>query len=219
MVPRSHTPAPSSPFHWRVLLVAVIAIAVAHLIDGVAYRLFVFDDIYGEDWGRMLRVMGFVPLWLAAAGALVLHDAPAAAVSRWSQWARGTLLVAAVAAAGIVGELLKLVLRRERPWAHDGEYVFRSFAERPFSSGGLAWPSSHAVVAFGAAAMLSRLFPRARLIWWGLAWGCGLTRVADRAHFVSDVVTSAVVAWLVVAAIWQLHARRRPAVHAGIQST
>lgn len=203
-------------FHWRYLLFGIAAIAAAHLLDDLAYRSFAFEDVYDDDFGRMLRVMGYVPLWLAAAAALVLHDAPLLEVSRWTRWARGTLLVAGVAGAGIAGELLKLVLRRERPRAHEGEYVFRSFAERPFSSGGLAWPSSHAIVAFGAAAMLSRLFPRAWIVWWALAWGCALTRVADQAHFFSDIVTSAVVAWLVVALLWRLHARWRPEAHARI---
>lgn len=206
----------AAAFHWRHLFFGLAAIAAAHLLDDFAYRWFVLEGVYDDDWGRMLRVMGFVPLWLAAAGALVLHDAPLREISRWARWARGTLLVAGVAGSGIAGELLKLVLRRERPRAHEGEYVFRSFTERPFSSGGLAWPSSHAIVAFGAAAMLSRLFPRAWLVWWALAWGCALTRVADQAHFVSDVVTSAVVAWLAVAGVWRLHAVRRPEAHARI---
>ncbi|MGH7444796.1 MAG: phosphatase PAP2 family protein [Longimicrobiales bacterium] len=205
------TPAPST---LRMLLVGIVAIAAAHLVDGVAYQYFHMEGVYDEDWGRMLRVMGFVPLWLLVAMAFVLHDTPQAAIGRWARWARGALLVAGVAAAGILGELLKLFLRRERPRAHEGEYVFRSFAERPFSTGGLAWPSSHAIVAFGAAAMLSRLFPRARWVFWALAWGCGLSRVADGAHFMSDIVTAAVAAWLVIDLIWRWHARRHPAVHA-----
>lgn len=206
--------APRVPSALRMLMFGIVAIAAAHLVDGIAYRYIAIDGIYDEDWGRMLRVMGFAPLWLVVAIALVLHDAPYAVLSRWTRWARGALLVAGVAAAGILGELLKLLLRRERPRAHEGEYVFRSFTERPFSSGGLAWPSSHAIVAFGAAAVLSRLFPRARWVFWGLAWGCGLSRVADGAHFVSDVVTAAVAAWLVVDQIWRWHARRRAETHA-----
>lgn len=202
----------------RVLLLGTAAIAAAHLLDGWTFRHLRVEGIYGEDWGRMLRVMGFAPLWLLAAIALILHDAPLAALARWTRWARGVLLIAAVAAAGILGELLKLLLRRERPWAHDGAYVFRPFSERTFSTGGLAWPSSHAIVAFGAAAMLARLFPRARLVFWALAWGCGLSRVAAGAHFLSDIVTAAVAAWAVTALIWHAHARRRPAAHASISA-
>jgi len=45
------------------------------------------------------------------------------------------------------------VFRRERPRAHGGEYFFRAFTDRPLHNGGLALPSTHAIVAFGAAAV------------------------------------------------------------------
>ena len=172
------------------------AILVAHLLDGLLYTHFRIEGVYGDDWGRALRVMGFLPLWLVAALALSLVDR-----ERYG-YARGALLAGSATLGGISAELLKLLLRRERPAANDGEYVFRAFSERTFSTGGLALPSSHALVAFGAAAMLSRLFPRARLVWWSVAWGCGLTRVAAGAHFLSDVVVAAIVGWIVAWALW-----------------
>jgi len=61
--------------------------------------------------------------------------------------------------------------------------------------------SSHTAVAFGAAAMLARLFPGARIVWYGVAAGCALTRVASGAHFMSDVVVGALLGWL---AAWML---------------
>ena len=64
-------------------------------------------------------------------------------------------------------------------------------------------PSTHAIVAFAAAAVLARLWPRARVIWYGLAAGCALTRVWTRAHFVSDCVVAAVVAYAIVALLWR----------------
>ncbi|MGH7469575.1 MAG: phosphatase PAP2 family protein [Longimicrobiales bacterium] len=184
--------------------VALAAIVLAHLLDGWTYRNVRVENIYSEDWGRMLRVMGFLPLWFMAAIALWLHERPAT-------WRRPLMLALSPALAGLAAELLKLLLRRERPNAHDGLYYFRPFTERTFSTGGLALPSSHAVVAFGAAAILSRLFPRARTIWWALAWGCGLTRVAAGAHFVSDVVVAAIVGWLVGAGVWKWLSRSKAA--------
>lgn len=186
----------------------------AVLVDGWAYEHLVVQDVYDEDWGRLLRVMGFWPLWLLMAAALVLHDWPAGGAGVWrGALARGWMLISAVTVSGIAGELLKLLLRRERPRAHAGEYFFRSFTDRPFSSSGLALPSSHAVVAFGAAAMLSRLFPRAAPVWWLLAVGCALTRVMAQAHFVSDVVVSFLVGWVVAAWLWRVKLARsgRPA--------
>jgi membrane-associated phospholipid phosphatase len=174
------------------------AILVAHLLDPLAFRHVRLQDVYEEDWGRMLRVMGFVPLWLAAAAALALHDRTP--LRRFFR-ARSGLLLLGAGLSGLVAELLKLLVRRLRP-GEFGEYVFRPFTERTFSTGGLGMPSSHALVAFGAAAILSRIFPRAWPVWWLLAWGCGFTRVAAGAHFLSDIVVAAVVGWAMGAWIW-----------------
>jgi membrane-associated phospholipid phosphatase len=153
--------------------------------------------------------MGYLPTWVVAAAALVLHDWPLRTADRvMPAFRRGLLLVGGVAASAIAGELLKLLFRRERPRAHEGEYFFRSFADRPFHSGGLALPSSHAIVAFGAAAILARLFPRAAPVWYLLALGCGLTRVAAQAHFFSDIIVAGLSAWLIVAWIWRWQEKR-----------
>lgn len=189
----------------RFWVVAVISIVVAHLLDPLAFRYLRIDDVYGDDMGRMLRVMGFVPLWLAAGAAVMLEER-----TPWRRMARsrGGMIIAGSILGGIAAELVKLVVRRRRPYEL-GEYVFRPFTERPFSTGGLGLPSSHALVAFGAAAVLSRIYPRAWVVWWGLAWGCGLSRVAAGAHFLSDVVVAAVIGWLVGALVWRW---REPAV-------
>ena len=172
------------------ILIAVLAIVLAHILDGWIYQNFRIADIYSHDWGRMLRVLGFLPLWFAAALALWLQERPNGA-------RRAAALALSPALAGLAAELLKLILRRERPGAHNGEYYFRPFDERTFSTSGLAMPSSHALVAFGAAAILSQLFPRARVVWWALAWGCGISRMAAGAHFFSDIMVAAIVGWIV----------------------
>jgi membrane-associated phospholipid phosphatase len=193
-----------------VIAVAALVVLAAHLADRWAYEWIALDGVYEEDWGRMLRVMGFLPLWILAAVALVLEDWPARTASSIAPaMRRGLLLFGAAAVSGIVGELLKLVFRRERPRAHDGEYVFRALTDRPLHSGGLALPSSHAVVAFGAAAMLARLFPRAAPVWYALAAGCALTRVAAGAHFLSDIVVSGIAGWIVVALLWRRYGPER----------
>ncbi len=195
-------------------VVAVLALGAAHLLDRAAYTWLYDPGVYDHDWGRMLRTLGFLPFWLVGAVALWLHDrGPAggetgAAGARGPgspprAWRRALLLALAPTASGIAGELLKLVIRRERPWAAGGAYVFRPFSDRPLSGAGLAMPSSHAVVAFGAAFALARLFPRTAPVWYLLATACALTRVAARAHFLSDVTLGALLAWLVVAGLWR----------------
>jgi membrane-associated phospholipid phosphatase len=183
---------------------ALVLVIAAHAADRWAYEALAVEGVYEEDWGRMLRVMGFLPFWLAAGIALVLHDWPLRLPgSVRPAVRRGLLLVGSAALSGGVGELLKLLFRRERPRAHDGEYFFRAFTDRPLHSGGLALPSSHAIIAFGAAAMLARLFPRASPVWYALAAGCGLTRVAAGAHFLSDIAVAFLAAWAVAALLWR----------------
>jgi membrane-associated phospholipid phosphatase len=197
----------SASRNFRLFAAGALLLVAAHLADGWAYRALALEGIYEEDWGRLLRVQGYLPLWLLLGLALVLQDWPLrTSGSLRPALRRGLLLFGAAALSGVAGELLKLVFRRERPRAHDGEYVFRALTDRPFHNGGLALPSSHAIVAFGAAAMLARLFPRAAPVWYLLAAGCAFTRVAAGAHFVSDVVLSFLAGWLVTALLWRRYA-------------
>jgi membrane-associated phospholipid phosphatase len=57
-------------------------------------------------------------------------------------------------------------------------------------------------VAFGAAWLLCRIYPRAWPVWIAFATGCAVTRVMVQAHFLSDVVTGAVAAYGVVWLVW-----------------
>jgi len=183
----------------RGVAAAAVAIAVSTLADPWVAQHLTYPEVYEHDWGRFLRVMGFLPTWFAAALALGLMDR-ARGGERW--WLRGTLLALGPTLSGIAGELLKLVVRRERPPAQGAEYIFRPWSDHPFATGGLGMPSSHTVVAFGAAATLARLFPEARVVWYVLAAGCGITRVLAHAHFLSDVVVAAALAIGVVALMW-----------------
>ena len=185
------------PRYIRVLVIALVTLVVAHLLDGLAFQHLRYQEVNSQDWGRLFLVMGFLPTWMLAAAALALHDR-----DRVPRFRRANLLFFAPALSGLAGEILKITIRRLRP-GETGEYVFRAFSERTFSSSGLGMPSSHAIIAFGAAAILSRLFPRAWPIWWLLGWGCALTRLLHGKHFLSDVVLAAIVGWLVAALLWR----------------
>ena len=172
----------------RGALVAVVLIALSMLADGWVAEHVRYGRVYETDWGRMLRNFGYLPFWLLAAIALALHDRES---REW--WRRAAMLAAAPTAAGIIGELLKIVVRRQRPPDVGSAYAFRAFADHPFSSRGLGFPSSHAVVAFGAAAILSRMFPRARVVWYAAAASCAFSRLLAHAHYLSDVVAGGVI--------------------------
>lgn len=178
---------------FRIALFATLAVVVAHLADSWAWRHFVQLDIYEHDFGRMCRSFGYLPFWLIVA------------VAMWAQTRnrRAALLLALVpTAGGAIAALLQVLLRRERPGLHDGHYVFRAFSDRPFHGAEFGLPSSHAMVAFSAAWLLCRMYPRAWLVWVVIATGCALSRVAAQAHFLSDVTVAAVAGYFLVAVVW-----------------
>jgi membrane-associated phospholipid phosphatase len=182
------------------LVAAAAATVVTLLLDSWAYHHAVMPSIYDHDWGRLLRVYGSLVLWAPLALSVWL-EARARAPDRARR--AGLLLLGGPLAAGAAAEVIKLLVRRERPGLHDGAYVFRAFRDRPFYTGDIGFPSSHAMVAFAGAAVLARLFPRTAPVVYLLAAGCGLTRILAHAHFASDVVAGAIAGWVVVALLWR----------------
>ena len=191
---------------WRMIALGVVIVAAAHFADEIVWRELRDPRVNERDWGRFLRSVGYLPLWIALAAALWLHDRPG---TGWG-W-RGGLLLAAPAASGIAAELLKLLVRRLRPDEATFGYVFRAFSQDPFSTRGLGMPSSHVLVAFGGATALARLFPKTWPVGYILAAGCALTRVLTTQHYLSDVVAAAALGWLVGDATsrWMLGRRDR----------
>lgn len=178
------------------------AFTLACVVDRAVFLAVSLPKAQGQDWHRALRVLGYVPTWLVAALGLALSAGlftrPAGASNEPARRraALGAVYLAlAPLASGAVAELAKLLIRRERPEPHDGRFVFRPFTDEPFSTSGLGLPSSHSMVAFGAAFALCRLFPRAAPLWIALGAGCGVTRVIDRDHFLSDVVLAMALAF------------------------
>lgn len=197
--PSSGRPGPEILFAATLIGLFVIA----QVTDQWIFHHVAYPDIYGHGWGRMLRDAGYLPTWGLVGLALMLHDwVPRGRHTLGRASRRGLLLPGSAALGGIVAELLKIAFRRERPGLTDGAHVFRPWSEQPFATAQLGLPSSEAAVAFAAAAMLARLFPEASVLWYGLALGCALSRVASGAHFMSDVVLAALVGYVVALALW-----------------
>lgn len=179
--------------HWRRwLMLSLLAIAVAHALDPLAWQYLRNPKVNDTDWGRMLRTLGYLPLWVVLAGAMRLHTADDALRRMRTQ-----LLVLAPLAGGLTAEVLKLLIRRLRPDADAFGYVFRTFSEGPLSNRGMGMPSSHVLVAFAGATALGMLFPRVRTLALVLAAGCALTRILALGHFLSDTVVAACLGWAV----------------------
>jgi len=188
----------------RFAATLILLFIVAQASDQWIFHHFAYLGIYDRDWGRMLRVSGYFPMWGIVALALVLHDwVPRARGALRQASRRGLQLFWSTALSGIVAELLKVAIRRERPGLTNGAHVFRPWSDQPFSTAQLGLPSSEAAVAFASAAVLARLFPEARILWYGLAVGCALTRVASGAHFMSDVTLAALVGYMTTVMLWQ----------------
>lgn len=177
---------------WVMLAASLVLFGAASAADPWAFHHFRLPDVYDRDWGRALRSMGYWPLWIALSLALWLVDR-----ARGRSVQRAAILAGAVTLAGVSDEVLKLLVRRDRPGVLDGAYAFRSWSDRPFDSSGFGMPSSHAIIAFAAAAALTELFPAAAIVWYTLAVGCAVTRVLSGAHFVSDVLVGALLGILI----------------------
>ncbi len=184
------------------------ALLLAHLADGLAWEYLRDPRVNDREWGRLLRSAGYVPTWLFGAAALWLAARPPqGGVPSGRGW-RAVALLVAPALAGGLAEVVKLVVRRQRPGVDSAAYVFRSFDVDLWSTRGLGLASSHTAVAFGAAAVLARCFPGTRIVWYTLAAGCALTRVLAGAHYLSDTVAAAVIGWLTAEGVWRWAAAR-----------
>lgn len=181
----------SGPSRWVFLLAAGLLLA-AHLVDPWAREALRWPAANDRDWGRLLRILGFAPTWLAVAGLFWLESRGFAESDRSRDFARtGQAIIIAVVVGGILAEVAKLLIRRERPGELFVGYQFRAFADAPFSTKALGMPSSHTAVAFAGAAAVATRYPRTAPLLLALAAGCGLTRMFAGAHYLSDVVGGA----------------------------
>lgn len=184
---------------WRALILQPKSWPIDDGVHTVTYTQQPSEWLRGRDWYQFLRQSGNLLTWAVIAGALLLHDFSARG-SRWSHsfawWRRGALMFLAPLIAGIIAEVLKVGIRRQRPGLegiHAWGWPWGSATEA-------AWglPSSHAAVAFAGAFVLIRLFSGTWPIALVIAAGCGVTRLIVGAHFASDVFAGAAVGFFVV---------------------
>jgi len=140
------------------------------------------------DWYRLVRVLGYLPTWIVVAIVLALVDLGRSRVRPWH------LLVIVPAIAGLIVEILKPIVGRVRPRDSAGMEFNWLWNESQLP---LSTASSHAAVAFGAALVLARLAPGSGWIALPLAGACAITRLVLGAHYLSDVVLAALIAWAI----------------------
>jgi membrane-associated phospholipid phosphatase len=176
---------------------AATLVLTASLADSWAFAHLSLPSVYDQGWGRLLRTLGYLPFWLLVGFAFYRSTTTP------SGRRQAMLLMGTPTLSGALSELFKLLVRRERPSPNAGLYVFRAFSDRPFSTAGFGMPSGDVIVAFAACTILARVWPRTRVLWYGLAVGCAIARVLSRAHFLSDVTVAGILGWVIADQLWK----------------
>lgn len=214
--PRFRTPA--SPRRAALSAAAAGAVfAALCLVDRPAYLALHNPAAQTYLADAIIKAAGTVYPWLAIAAVMALAAIPRARAGAGARAFRpAALLVSSSALAGGAAEVLKLILRRERPILHDGFHVYRSLAgDRAWHSGGLDLPSSHAAVAFGAAFALCVIAPRLSPLWVLIGVACAAQRVVAGAHFVSSVFLAGALAYASVTFLCRAGAAGEPRARSG----
>lgn len=115
------------------------------------------------------------------------------------RWMAGALVLASAGIGGLFEVVLKWGVGRSRPMQANKISVmpfsfdpFRGGVPGFFDQANLCFPSGHSTLAFAVATSLSILLPRWTLLWLALATLVGIERVAELAHYPSDVVGGAI---------------------------
>ncbi len=215
LTPREHTRRRQRRL--AAALAGAVGLLVVSLADHWLWRaLKVESNLNVHDWYQLLRQAGYLPLWLVVAAALWFHDRAGR---------RGRLLALSALGGGGAAELLKLLVQRLRP-GQTGEYLFgwslrglETPGAHALLGTGNGTASSHAGVAFGAAFMLSYLFPGARPVFMSVAVACGVTRLMAGAHFASDVYSAALMSYAVFVGLRGLDRVRRARAQGATRET
>lgn len=195
----------------RLTLLLALGVLLALRLDPIAItwmRGVGFDalkDRYRlEDWWQMFRQFGYLPTWAFITTAIFLHATRLKddGLRRAACVAALTPLIAAALSGGLA-DALKPIFCRTRPEhaVAPAVYAFRGFWENFPKGSGLGLPSSHTAVAFGGAFALAGLFPRAAWVFLIAAGGTAASRVMVGAHYPSDVLAGAVVAYACAGAV------------------
>jgi membrane-associated phospholipid phosphatase len=206
---------PARPRVRRRIVVVWISLALGFLLVSLADRSFyrftcAWDLQVDSGLNHALRAMGYWPFWAAVSVVLLLIDRRRMAGQRIRAITeRAELLLWTTLLAGITANVLKVLLRRERPINHDGEYVFRGFDDRFLDAGGLGLPSGDVSIAAAAAFVLLRMTPEARFIWLLVIAGSAFSRLVNGAHFLSDVYVAILIGMSCEWIVWRFHVRNK----------
>jgi membrane-associated phospholipid phosphatase len=189
---RIHRPPTRWRFRPAVLAAALVALAVPFaILDAYAlpFHQALRSGVRGLGWIRDLEnplreFGGAVDIGVALILVAVLDPA---------RRRRILSAGAALALAFLVVHGTKIAVGRARPETGKGVLCFRGPGGGAFDDDYSSFPSSHTAAAFTVAAVLAATYPRGRWVFFALAAGCGLARVAEGRHFPTDCYAGALV--------------------------
>lgn len=207
--------APLRQYAIEIAVVSVVALLLIRYVDlPLALRL---SSAAASDSGALLEAvshLGRGEYYLAFAipgsllgGWMVYRQR----INRrgWTLLRAGTLITGTLAVGHLLVFLLKQTVARLRPseLVEDGSHGFADpFSGEPFTS----LPSSHAFTAFAMAAVLSRLKPELRAVFFGAALMVAVQRMMAHHHFLSDIFISLFLALMVSEAVQAAWAKSAP---------
>jgi len=109
----------------------------------------------------------------------------------------GILGFEALADAEIVGNVIKLTTRRERPLEGNGNGAFWASKSSVLNA---SFPSGHAISTWALASVVAHEYPHSILVpivAYGLATTVSASRFAARKHFASDIIAGGVMGWFI----------------------
>jgi len=170
-----------------------------HNIDSRTHGIFEFITQFGLGKGYLIiSGLSFIGFGVAS---YRLRDARIAGLCRLYA-RRAAFLFLAVAASGLIVDLLKIVFGRARP-----KLLFRDdlYGFTWWGRGADLWsfPSGHAATVIALAAALTLLWRRAWPLYWSLALLICASRVIIDAHYLSDVIAGG---WIGILTVWALQA-------------
>lgn len=172
----------------RLTCIWMAGIIIALLLDGTVARLLrpYAPHVAASAWARDIKEIGDIVFVAALAGFVaVLHPL---------RWRGATLLLLAAMLAKCFYAIQRVALPRPKPVVTIAPYDFPPLREMTSNMAQVldyVWPSGHTIVAFATAAAMSFLLPRGRFAFFAVAAIVGLERIAELAHYPSEIVACA----------------------------
>jgi membrane-associated phospholipid phosphatase len=159
------------------------------------------DTEEAHEWNSLIRPLGLAPTFGLVTGGFLTSGY---LLERPEDLATARLLVEAVIIDQMFVEGLKLTSGRARPNANGGDTSFAPL------TGGKSFPSGETSFAFTVAGVVSEQYDQApvKVLAYGLATAVGAARIAEDAHWASDVFVGAALGLAVSRAVVRRHSAR-----------